>query len=252
MDILLIEDDARVADFLRRGLTAEGYGVRHCACGTEGLAAAEAFSRACTAAGRGGVILLDVMLPGLDGLELCEVLRRRGHRVPVLILSALGSSRERVEGLRRGADDYLPKPFDFDELLARIEALGRRAGPALDSPGGAILGELRVLPDVPALDGPAGRTLLTAREAAFLNLLLELRGRTISRERILARVWQTDRDPLTNVVEVYASRLRRKLRAQDPAVRLEAVRGLGYRLHAPAPQEADPRAPQSETKGSEE
>lgn len=253
MDILLIEDDARVADFLRRGLTAEGYGVRHCACGTEGLAAAEAFSRACAAAGRAGVILLDVMLPGLDGLELCEVFRRRGHRVPVLILSALGSSRERVEGLRRGADDYLPKPFDFDELLARIEALGRRARPAPDSPpDGAVLGALRVLADVPALEGPTGRTPLTARETAFLTLLMELRGRTISRERILARVWQTDRDPLTNVVEVYASRLRRKLRAQDPAVRLEAVRGLGYRLHAPAPPAADPRAPQSDTKGSEE
>lgn len=232
MDILLIEDDARVADFLRRGLTAEGYGLRHIACGTEGLGAAEAFARDCAAAGRQGVILLDVMLPGLDGLALCEVLRRRGHRIPVLILSALGSSRERVEGLRRGADDYLPKPFDFDELLARIEALGRRSVPD-PAPAPEALGAMRFLRDIPALDGPAGEIPLTAREGALLALLLDARGATLSRERILARVWQADRDPLTNVVDVYVSRLRRKLRAQDAGLRLDAVRGLGYRLHAP-------------------
>lgn len=234
MDILLIEDDPRVADFLRRGLTAEGYGLRHVASGTEGLPEAERFARDCLAAGRVGVILLDVMLPGLDGLALCEVLRRRGHAVPVLILSALGSAQERALGLRRGADDYLPKPFDFDELLARIEALGRRARPGAErQPEALAIGAARLLRDVPALAGPAGDMPLTAREAALLQLLIEARGSTLSRERILARVWQADRDPLTNVVDVYVSRLRRKLRAQDPAIRLEAMRGLGYRLSVP-------------------
>lgn len=233
MDILLIEDDPRVADFIRRGLIAEGYGVRHCACGTSGLAAAQDFARACAESGQPGVILLDVMLPKMDGLALCDVLRRRGHDIPVLILSALDSSQERAAGLRRGADDYLPKPFDFDELLARIEALGRRARQTARSYDFLRIGEIRLLRDVPALTGPAGETRLTAREATLLQMLIEAKGKTLSRERILARVWQTDRDPLTNVVDVYISRLRRKLRAQDPNITLEALRGLGYRLTAP-------------------
>ncbi len=241
MEILLIEDDPRVADFLHRGLLAEGHAVTHCACGRTGLAAAEEFARACQQGGQPGVVLLDVMLPGLDGLALCDVLRRRGHDVPILMLSALGDSQERVAGLRRGADDYLPKPFDFDELLARIDALGRRAGRKpvdTDAPIGAAL----FLRDVPALAGPGGETPLTAREAALLQLLMQAQGRTVSRARILARVWQTDRDPLTNVVDVYISRLRRKLAAQDPGIRLEALRGLGYRLTAPRACAAGPDA----------
>ena len=232
MDILLIEDDPRVADFLCRGLTAEGHRVQHQPCGRTGLAAAEPFARFCQQSGQPGVVLLDVMLPGLDGLDLCDMLRRRGHDVPILMLSALGDSRERVAGLRRGADDYLPKPFDFEELLARIDALGRR-GRIGARPDDARIGMARFLRDVPALDGPAGETPLTAREAALLQMLLDVQGKTLSRARILARVWQTDRDPLTNVVDVYVSRLRRKLAAQDPGIRLEALRGLGYRLTAP-------------------
>jgi DNA-binding response OmpR family regulator len=234
MDILLIEDDPRVADFLCRGLAAEGHSVKHCPCGQTGLKAAEAFARACQQGGMSGVVLLDVMLPGLDGLDLCDMLRRRGHDVPILMLSALGDSRERVAGLRRGADDYLPKPFDFDELLARLDALARR-GRARPQDDAAVIGAVHFLRDVPALNGPAGETALTAREAALLSLLLEMKGKTISRARILARVWQTDRDPLTNVVDVYISRLRRKLSAHDPLVRLEALRGLGYRLTVPRP-----------------
>ena len=127
MDILLIEDDARVADFIMRGLQAEGYAVQWVRTGRAGLAAAEGFSRSCAAQTSTGVVILDVLLPELDGLPLCQMLRQRGHHVPVLMLSAMGESHERVDGLRRGADDYLTKPFDFDELLARIEALMRRA-----------------------------------------------------------------------------------------------------------------------------
>jgi len=237
MEILVIEDDPRVADFLRRGLVAEGHAVAHCACGKAGLAAAEDFARDCQQSGQPGVVLLDVMLPGLDGLALCDVLRRRGHEVPILMLSALGDSQERVAGLRRGADDYLPKPFDFDELLARIEALGRRARNKAAEIAPSI-GAVQFLRDVPALAGPAGETPLTAREAALVQMLIEAQGRTVSRARILARVWQTDHDPLTNVVDVYASRLRRKLAAQDAGIRLEALRGLGYRLTAPRPHES--------------
>lgn len=232
MDILLIEDDPRVADFLMRGLQAEGYAVQHRSCGRTGLAAAEGFARDCRARGAPGVVVLDVLLPGLDGLSLCHALRQRGHDVPILMLSALGESHERTDGLRRGADDYLPKPFDFDELLARIEALMRRAARPLDRAPpriGAVVLDRRL----PALRLGADEVALTARELALIELLLAARGATVSRERILARVWQADRDPLTNVVDVYVSRLRRKLAGLDPRLRILAVRGLGYRLPLP-------------------
>lgn len=232
MEILLIEDDPRVADFLTRGLQAEGYAVQHRACGRSGLAAAEAFSRDCRMRGAAGVIVLDVLLPGMDGLTLCHALRQRGHDVPILMLSALGESRERTDGLRRGADDYLPKPFDFDELLARIEALMRRALRPVDRAQPRI-GAITLDRRLPALRCGERVLALTARELALIELLIAARGATVSRERILARVWQTDRDPLTNVVDVYVSRLRRKLAALQPGAGILAVRGLGYRLTAP-------------------
>lgn len=232
MDILLIEDDPRVADFLMRGLQAEGYAVQHRACGQTGLIAAEGFARDCRSRGAPGVVVLDVLLPGLDGLSLCQALRQRGHDVPVLMLSALGESHERTGGLRRGADDYLPKPFDFDELLARIEALMRRAGRPLDRAEPRI-GAVTLDRRLPALRRGAEDIPLTARELALIELLMSARGATVSRERILARVWQADRDPLTNVVDVYVSRLRRKLAALDPRLGILAVRGLGYRLPLP-------------------
>ncbi|MGP9805085.1 response regulator transcription factor [Paracoccus sp. NSM] len=232
MDILLIEDDPRVADFLMRGLQAEGYAVQHRACGQTGLIAAEGFARDCRTRGASGVVVLDVLLPGMDGLTLCQALRQRGHDVPILMLSALGESHERTDGLRRGADDYLPKPFDFDELLARIEALMRRAGRPLDRALPRI-GAVTLDRRLPALRLGAQEVALTARELALIELLLAARGATVSRERILARVWQADRDPLTNVVDVYVSRLRRKLAGLDPRLGILAVRGLGYRLPLP-------------------
>lgn len=161
----------------------------------------------------------------MDGLTLCHALRQRGHDVPILMLSALGESRERTDGLRRGADDYRPKPFDFDELLARIEALMRRALRPVD----------RATPRIGAitLDRRLPALRCGERELALIELLIAARGAIVSRERILARVWQTDRDPLTNVVDVYVSRLRRKLAALQPGAGILAVRGLGYRLTAP-------------------
>ena len=234
MDILLIEDDPRVADFLTRGLTAEGYSVQRRACGRTGLDAAERFARDCRDRAALGVVILDLMLPGMDGLTLCQALRQRGHEVPVLMLSALGESHERVEGLRRGADDYLPKPFDFDELLARIEALMRRAARPMGSPA-ATIGAVTLDRAVPGLRNGAALVALTAREMVLIELLVAARGAPVSRERILARVWQADRDPLTNVVDVYVSRLRRKLEELAPRLRIVAIRGLGYRLPPPDP-----------------
>lgn len=237
MDILLIEDDPHVARFLTRGLRAEGYGVELRRCGPSGLEAAEAFALDCEARGAAGIVILDVLLPGMNGLILCQILRQRGHDIPVLMLSALGKTQERVDGLRRGADDYLAKPFDFDELLARIEALMRRAGRPVATQGLSI-GRVTLDRTLPGLRAGERRVLLSALEMALIELLVTARGATVSRERILARVWQADRDPLTNVVDVYVSRLRRKLAELDPTVKIDAVRGLGYRVSNPAPEHA--------------
>ena len=210
MEILLVEDDLRVADFLQRGLQAEGYHVQWVKNGRDGLAAASTFARDCAQSNVAGVMILDIMLPELDGLSLCQMLRQRGVQLPVLMLSAMGETSERVDGLRRGADDYLPKPFEFDELLARIEALMRRARqPAQEKP--VTIGQVVLDRDLPGLRAGGQEVALTLRELSLLELLLSAEGKTISRERILSRVWQTDRDPLTNVVDVYISRLRRKL-----------------------------------------
>lgn len=229
MNILVIEDDPRVADFLVRGLQAEGYGVQLVKTGRAGLAAAEAFSRDCLQRQVPGVVILDILLPELDGLSICQMLRQRGHHVPVLMLSAMGESHERVDGLRRGADDYLVKPFDFDELLARIEALMRRTRhPApLEHPK---IGEITLDRNLPGLRNAQTEILLSAREMALIDLLVTHVGTTVSRERILSRVWQADRDPLTNVVDVYISRLRRKIAMLDATVTITAVRGMGYRI----------------------
>ncbi|SIQ35438.1 DNA-binding response regulator, OmpR family, contains REC and winged-helix (wHTH) domain [Rhizobium sp. RU33A] len=234
MNILLIEDDVRVADFLQRGLQAEGYTVTWFRNGREGLAAAEAFARTCTTENLAGVVILDVMLPELDGLSLCQMLRQRNHQVPVLMLSAMGESQERADGLRRGADDYLAKPFDFDELLARIEALMRRTK-ATTAPKLLQIGQIILDRQLPGLRSATGEVLLSALEMAMIELLAAQAGATVSRERILARVWAADRDPLTNVVDVYVSRLRRKLASLDPDVKITAIRGLGYRLTVTRP-----------------
>lgn len=234
MDILLIEDDVRVADFLMRGLQAEGYAVQWIRTGRAGLTAAETFSRDCAQREGQGVVILDILLPELDGLSLCQMLRQRGHQVPVLMLSAMGESHERVDGLRRGADDYLAKPFDFDELLARVEALMRRAQrPAVTKQPG--IGRITLDRHLPGLRTDTAEIILSLREMALIELLVASGGATVSRERILSRVWQVDRDPLTNIVDVYISRLRRKIARLDPLVSVTAVRGLGYRINVTRP-----------------
>lgn len=229
MEILLIEDDPRVADFLTRGLRAEGYGVQWIRNGRDGLAAAQTFAKACQASAGPGVIILDVMLPDLDGLSLCQAFRQRGFQLPILMLSAMGSTSDRIDGLRRGADDYLAKPFEFDELLARIEALMRR-GQIANKDKTLLIGTIEFDRNLPGLRVDGQETLLTRIELALMDLLVAAEGNTVSRERILSRVWQTDRDPLTNVVDVYISRLRRKIERLDPSVTIRNVRGLGYRL----------------------
>ena len=229
MKILLVEDEPRVADFLLRGLQAESYSVQWVKNGRDGLAAAEAFAKDCAQSGTAGVLVLDIMLPELDGLSLCQMFRQRGFDLPVLMLSAMGETPDRVDGLRRGADDYLAKPFEFDELLARIEALMRRAKRPQQAKT-SFIGTIEFDRNLPGLRADGHEVLLTLRELSIMELLLAANGNTVSRERILSSVWQTDRDPLTNVVDVYISRLRRKLEKLDASVSIRNVRGLGYRI----------------------
>lgn len=222
MRILVIEDDNRVAEFLDRGMRAEGYVVQVARNGTEGLAMARA--------GDYTLILLDVMLPGINGMEVCQTLRSEGRYVPILMLTAMSTVEDRVTGLRCGADDYLGKPFAFEELLARIEALHRRGPMQLEADSTLTVGDL-VFDRNKMRVNRAGRVLhLTAKEMALLELLMRLPGRLYSRERILANVWGVHEDPLTNVVDVYVRRLRAKLDDGHAVKLIKTVRGLGYKL----------------------
>lgn len=222
MRILVIEDDNRVAEFLDRGMRAEGYAVQVARNGTEGLAIARA--------GDYTLILLDVMLPGINGMEVCQTLRREGRYVPILMLTAMSTVEDRVTGLRCGADDYLGKPFAFEELLARIEALHRRGPMQLEADSTLKVGDL-VFDRNKMRVKRAGQVLhLTAKEMALLELLMRIPGRLYSRERILANVWGVHEDPLTNVVDVYVRRLRAKLDDGHAVKLIKTVRGLGYKL----------------------
>lgn len=238
MNILVVEDDTRVADFLERGLRAEGYKVRVVRDGISGVEAARELDGMLKELDQGGVILLDLMLPKMTGVEVCQTLRASGIMTPILMLTALGAVEDRVTGLRTGADDYLVKPFSFEELLARIEALLRRPRDQRAptnrrlKAGGVELDRatMRVTRD-------GEEIVLTARELALLELFLSSPGRVLSRERILSNVWGFDEDPLTNVVDVYVRRLRAKMDPPGAASFITTVRGLGYRLE-PAPERA--------------
>ncbi|MGF1554470.1 MAG: response regulator transcription factor [Paracoccaceae bacterium] len=223
MNVLLVEDEQGVADFVVRGLRAEGWMVSHAADAETALALSET--------GAFDVVILDMVLPGLSGADVCRSLRARRDLTPVLILSALGSTDARVAGLRLGADDYLTKPFEFDELVARVEALFRRRS-GFTSETERVLRAGALSLDLETLEARAGDRVveLTAKEREMLRLLLSKPGAVFSRERILSSVWGANEDPLTNIIEVYVRRLRRK-RGPHGAV-LKTVRGAGYRLVA--------------------
>jgi DNA-binding response OmpR family regulator len=235
MNVLLIEDDQRIADFLQRGLRAEGLMVQVARNGRDGLACAMSAWKDHRDGDPVTVVVLDLMLPDIGGMEVCQTLRANQVQLPILMLSALSTVEDRVAGLRLGADDYLCKPFDFDELLARIEALRRRgrdhrAGPTM------LLKVADLELDRVAMKATrGGRVLsLTARELALLELLMSAPGRLFSRERILANVWGVNEDPLTNVVDVYIGRLRSKIDEGDSPPLIHTQRGLGYRLESAA------------------
>lgn len=221
--LLLLEDEARIASFVMRGLAAEGYSVTCFATGAEALAAG--------LSGDHAVIVLDVMVPDMSGMDVCERLRAGGVSAPILMLTARDADEDIVEGLGRGADDYLAKPFAFDVLLARLAALLRRgnvrtAGNPTESAaiGGLMLDRSRRQGSLNGTD-----LALTRLEFDILWLFVANPGRVHSRERILSHAWGADADPLTNVVDVYMARLRKKLDHPE-APKLITVRGVGYRL----------------------
>jgi len=217
--ILVVEDEARLASFLEKGLRASGFTTTVVGDGlTAGaLANDDDFD----------LLILDLGLPGKDGLEVLEDLRRDGQRLPVIVLTARGDPHDRVAGLEAGADDYLPKPFHFEELVARIKVRLRDDGTAKEQT------QLRV-GDV-ALDlrtrwaSVAGETVeLSAREFELLRTFLQHPNQVLSREQLLARVWGYDYDPGSNVVDVYVGYLRKKLGSSN----FETIRGVGYRFRS--------------------
>jgi DNA-binding response OmpR family regulator len=222
MEILVIEDEPGIADFLERGLTAEGYDVRLAADGIAGGRAA--MDRDVD------LIVLDRMLPGRDGDSVLAAVRETRPALPVIMLTAKAEVADRVDGLDRGATDYLTKPFAFDELLARIRARLREqvvGSETLLAAGGI---RLDLLTRQARRDAVSVR--LPEREAALLAHLMRHVGKVCGREEILTAVWGYDHDPGTNVVQVYVGYLRRKLGDPDSPAPIETVRGVGYRLKA--------------------
>jgi DNA-binding response OmpR family regulator len=220
MKILVVEDDRKIASFIQRGLKEQGFVVEVCADGNEGYA--RAISQIYD------VIVLDIMLPGRDGLSILRALREKKSTVPVILLTARSGLNERVEGLNLGADDYLPKPFYVEELIARIQAVVRRvSGEQLTQLTADGLVVNLITRDV--LRGEE-RIDLTAREFNLLELLMRSPGRVFTRTQILEHVWGYDFDPQTNVVDVYIRRLRAKIDEPSEPSRIETVRGVGYRF----------------------
>ena len=216
MKLLVVEDDAKVARFLTRMLREEGYTADTCASGLEAIERARS--------GVYDLVLLDWMLPDIDGLEVCARLRGNGCNLPILMLTARGEVKEKVLGLRSGADDYLVKPFEIDELLARIQALLRREARTQKTRLGPL--EIHRMDRRFLLDGVPLE--LTRRETELLLFLVDHAGRVVTRSELLASVWGIQFDPETNVIDVQIRRLREKLGRYAGLV--ETVRGQGYRL----------------------
>jgi DNA-binding response OmpR family regulator len=228
MRILLVEDDQRIVDFVQRGLKAEGYHVEVARNGLEAIALGKE--------GQFKVIILDLGLPDLNGRQVCERLRNLGVMTPILMLTAMDTVNDKVTGLRSGADDYMTKPFAFEELLARIEVMMRRgssrAGSSDITPKTRELSIADLMLNGETHEVRRGETTidLTPKEFALLECFMRMPGKVLSRTRILEQVWGYSADPLTNVVDVYIRQLRRKIDDDFELKLLKTVRGYGYKI----------------------
>jgi len=222
MRILVVEDEPKMAGLIRRVLVAERHVVDVAPDGLSAVALADDVEY--------DVIVLDRGLPDIDGLMVLRILRTKGLATPILLLTALGSVDERIAGLDAGADDYLPKPFAFGELVARIRALGRR--PAGAAEGRLVAGDLELDELRHAVQVGDRSVDLSAREFALLGYLIRHVGQVVTRRQILDGVWGSEPDVYSNVVDLYVHYLRRKLGELDRADRLRTVRGVGYTLRA--------------------
>jgi len=224
MRILFAEDDKQLRASVTRGLREALYAVDHAGAGTQALAMA--------AASTYDAIILDIMLPGKNGIAVCRALRARGNQVPVLMLTALDTVDQRIEGLDAGADDYLVKPFDFGELLARLRALTRRRGEV--SASTITVADLVIDPTRRSARRGRREIPLTAKEFAFLAHLARNAGHIVSRDDLMLHVWNEREEKYSNIMDVYASRLRRKIDEGEKTPLFVTVRGSGFMLDVPA------------------
>lgn len=224
MKLLIVEDDKEAAGYLKRALTEAGHAVHHAAGGRDGLmlAAVEPYD----------VIILDRMLPEVDGLSILRTIRASGVKTPVLLLTAMGGIDDRVEGLDAGSDDYLVKPFAFAELLARVNALARRP-PQQEVRTELVLADLRMDLLRRTVTRAGQRIELQPREFQLLEYMLRNAGRVVTRTMLLESVWDFHFDPKTNIVETHMSRLRAKVDRGFSCELIHTVRGAGYIIHAP-------------------
>jgi two-component system OmpR family response regulator len=222
MRLLVVEDDAKLARALERGLQREGYAVDLAETGDEALSQATTNDY--------DAVVLDVMLPGRDGFSVCKAMRRQERWSPVLMLTARDQVTDRIRGLDAGADDYLVKPFDFGELLARLRALIRR-GPS-ERPPVLEVGDLRIDPAARVVTRAGREVELTVREFALLQFLAQRAGEVVSREQLLEHVWDNAEEGSTNVVDVYIGYLRNKVERPFRGKIIRTVRGIGFMLEA--------------------
>lgn len=226
MKILIVEDEVRLAESLCAILENEGYEVDTCFDGESGLDYAET--------GVYDLLILDIMMPKKDGIEVLRTLRQQQDTVPILLLTAKGTVPDKVLGLDSGADDYLPKPFDTGELLARVRALSRRAAGQVNV-SQLAMGDLIFQPDSYELSCGSKKIALTQREGALLEYLMRNRDQVISKEQILDKIWGFDSEAEHNHVEVYVSFLRKKLLSLEANVQIRTLRGMGYQMEELVP-----------------
>lgn len=222
MRLLLVEDDARIARFVAKGLREQAYAVDVAATGEDALYQA--------AVNTYDLVILDVMIPGKDGFAVCRELRKSGQRMPILMLTARDAVEDRIAGLDHGADDYLTKPFEFRELLARLRALLRRSSEL--RPAKITISDLVLDTGAQSARRGSRHVTLTAKEYALLEYLARNAGRVVGRAEIAEHVWDETFDPFSNLIEVYINRLRRKIDADSPKPLLHTRRGAGYVLGA--------------------